>query len=76
MAIDETSKEEINVLLGIAEAKAALGVPNDDDLHEIMALAGVDTSRNANPFVPWDDPQIPFECECGEIIYADTVHEH
>ena len=31
---------------------------------------------NANSFVPWDDPQIPFECYCGEIIYADTPHEH
>jgi hypothetical protein len=76
MAIDEANKEEIGVLLRIADAAAALGESNDDDLHEIMQLAGVDTSRNANSFVPWDDPQIPFECSCGAIIYADTVHTH
>jgi hypothetical protein len=31
---------------------------------------------NANPYVPWSDPQIPYHCVCGEIIYSDTVHLH
>jgi hypothetical protein len=31
---------------------------------------------NANPFVPWTDPNLPYECFCGEFIYADTPHSH
>ncbi|MGC1176843.1 MAG: hypothetical protein WA843_02135 [Candidatus Saccharimonadales bacterium] len=32
--------------------------------------------RNVNSYVPWDDPLIPFWCECGEMIYSDTPHFH
>jgi len=32
--------------------------------------------NNANTYTPWDDPQIPYECECGEIIYSDSAHTH
>ena len=76
MAFDEARQEEIRVRMEIAQRKADLGDNIDSDLHEIMRAAGVDTSKNANPFVPWDDPNIPFECDCGEIIYADSEHEH
>lgn len=39
-------------------------------------LEAISIPGNANSFVPWADPLIPFECECGAIIYADSEHEH
>lgn len=62
-------------LLAVAEAEAIVGIPNDDTLHDIADALGDDPSRNANPIVPWSDPMIPFECGCGAIIYADSVHD-
>lgn len=62
--------------LNIASAEADLGIKNDQELFEVSKALGLDLSNNANPFVPWDDPQIPFECDCGAVIYSDSVHEH
>ena len=33
-----------------------------------------ETRLNANPYVPWTDPQIAFVCACDAVIYADTEH--
>jgi len=74
-----THKETSGVgdrLMKAAEEKAERGENIDKDLRKISEHAGDDLSNNANPFVPWSDPQIPFECSCGKIIYADTVHSH
>ena len=67
---------EASLRVQIADVTARLGEPNDDQLFEIAAVAGIDLSGNANEFVPWTDPQIDFECSCGARIYSDTVHTH
>ncbi len=33
-------------------------------------------SGNKNIFVPWSNTDIPFECDCSELIYADSIHTH
>jgi hypothetical protein len=76
MCLDEQKREEIDLRLKIAKTSAKLGVNIDSQLHEIAHAMGDDLSDNANPFVPWSDPQIPYECECGAIIYSDWEHSH
>lgn len=76
MPIDDETQKEIDLRMRIASVKADLGENIDPDLFEINNLTGDDRSGNANPFVPWSDPQIPFECDCGAIIYADSAHTH
>ena len=76
MAIEESNRGEVGLRVETAKLTIKNGFPIDDQLHEIMKLAGDDTSGNANDFGPWSDPTIPFECGCGEIIYADTPHKH
>ncbi len=76
MCTDEQKQQEVDLRMRIAEVSANLGEKIDDQLHDIARAMGDDLSGNANPYVPWSDPQIPFECDCGEIIYADTVHTH
>lgn len=73
---DQNRTDEVKQRLDIARMTADLGFPIDDQLHDIAEAAGFDLSNNANPYVPWDDPQIPYHCECGQIIYADSRHSH
>lgn len=73
---DTPSPEEIKLRLDIADRTAKLGIPVDDQLHDLAEAAGFDLSGNANSFVPWDNPDVPYECECGSIIYSDTEHTH
>lgn len=68
---DETALQE-RIRLTAAALKEQ-GVLSQADLEGAGLLP---VPGNANPYVPWDDPQIPYECICGEIIYADTPHSH
>lgn len=68
--------EEANLRERVRLRAAALkeqGLLTQADLEgaELLPVPG-----NANSFVPWDDPNIPYECSCGQIIWADTPHSH
>lgn len=56
-----------------AFALKELGVLSQEDLEGAGLLP---VPGNANPYVPWDDPHIPYECYCGQIIYSDWPHSH
>lgn len=58
-------------------AAAIISAEGHGIISEADAIAAMPIPEgNANPFVPWSDPQIPFECYCGKIIYSDTPHTH
>lgn len=68
---DETAYKELIRLT--AAALKEQGVLSQEDLEGAGLLP---VPGNANPYVPWDDPQIPYECSCGQIIYSDSQHSH
>ncbi len=70
MAEEETLQERIRLTAAALKEK---GVLSQEDLEgaELLPAPG-----NANRFVPWTDPNIPYECVCGTIIYSDTPHFH
>jgi hypothetical protein len=67
---ESTLEERIHLT---AAALKEQGVLSQKDLEGAGLLP---VPGNANPYVPWDDPQIPYECFCGQTIYADTPHSH
>lgn len=69
----ERDEEVLRLELAAAIIQAeGSGVVSEADAIASMPIP----NGNANCFVPWDDPLIPFECYCGRIIYSDTVHTH
>lgn len=60
-----------------AETARLVGAISQEEAEQARRnYEAVQVPGNANPFVPWDDPNIPYWCDCGEIIYSDFVHEH
>jgi hypothetical protein len=57
------------------EMAEPFGIVSQDHMNEVRD-AHQAASGNANRYVPWDDPQIPYECTCGDIIYSDWPHTH
>lgn len=73
------SDDKIESMLEVSIAETAASIdPSLVDPEELRRLREENQAvqGNANEFVPWSDPGIPYHCECGEIIYADTPHTH
>lgn len=62
----------LNVAVGNLTSADIAGLQAEYDHMDAQDYQG---DGRKNSIVPWDDPQIPFECACGCIIYSDTEHE-
>jgi len=69
-----TEEEDLRERIRLSAASLKeQGLLTQDDL---VGAGLLPVPGNANPYVPWSDPQIPYACACGQIIYADTPHSH
>jgi hypothetical protein len=73
---EQCADDPVEFLRRIAEEQATQGIDNTSTIFDTADAAGIDRTGNANAFVPWSDPMIPFECDCGKVIYSDTMHVH
>jgi hypothetical protein len=72
---EPTDLREIETRRTIVELAQPFNILTRDETNSVRREYQVATG-NANAYVPWNDPQLPYWCECGEMIYCDSPHTH
>lgn len=73
----QQQKDQAETEFAIITIADDLGLVTDEEFDEaVRVLTATMSQGDANPFLSWGEPIIPYVCSCGQVVYGDTSHSH